>query len=239
MGRAWMPLYVGDYLRDTRDLNTLQHGAYLLLIMHYWQHDALPSDDARLAAITGLSIAQWRRIREPVQAKFSDGWRHKRIEAEIAKTDRAFMQRRVAGRNGGIKSGIARAVMQGEAIVRAEAEGKRALHRKRSGPQAAGAAETEPPRTNHNHRFISSSASSRIPPGTSAPMDADTAPHADTRGPETLTNHARANFKPANQWSRQELDSLFARRSVGGAAATAGPPDALSSDTPPNPETGE
>ena len=62
MGRAWMPLYVGDYLRDTRDLNTLQHGAYLLLIMHYWQHDALPSDDARLAAITGLSVAQWRRV---------------------------------------------------------------------------------------------------------------------------------------------------------------------------------
>ena len=73
MGRAWLPLYVGDYLRDTRDLNTLQHGAYLLLIMHYWQHDGLPSDDARLAAIAGLTVAQWRRIREPVQAKFTDG----------------------------------------------------------------------------------------------------------------------------------------------------------------------
>jgi len=73
MGRAWMPLYVGDYLRDTRDLNTLQHGAYLLLIMHYWQHDALPTDDARLAAIAGLPVAQWRRIREPVQAKFAEG----------------------------------------------------------------------------------------------------------------------------------------------------------------------
>src|SRR5580704_8100543 len=177
MGRAWMPLYVGDYLRDTRDLNTLQHGAYLLLIMHYWQHDALPGDDARLAAITGLSVAQWRRIREPVQAKFTDGWRHKRIEAEIAKTDRAFMQRRAAGPNGGIKSGIARAVMQGEAIIRAEAEGKRALHRKRSGPEARGAAEAKPPRTNHSHRFISSSASSMIPPGTSEPMDASRAPH--------------------------------------------------------------
>ena len=93
MGRAWLPLYVGDYLRDTRDLNTLQHGAYLLLIMHYWQHDALPTDDARLAAIAGLPVAQWRRIREPVQAKFAEGWRHKRIEAELAKLDRAVMQR--------------------------------------------------------------------------------------------------------------------------------------------------
>jgi DNA-binding transcriptional regulator YdaS (Cro superfamily) len=26
-----MPLYVGDHLRDTRDLNTLQHGAYLCI----------------------------------------------------------------------------------------------------------------------------------------------------------------------------------------------------------------
>jgi Protein of unknown function (DUF1376) len=78
------------------------------VVMHYWQHDGLPSDDARLAAITGLSVARWRRSREPVQAKFADGWKHKRIEAEIAKVDRAFMQPRLAGRNGGIKSGIAR-----------------------------------------------------------------------------------------------------------------------------------
>ena len=169
MGRAWMPLYVGDYLRDTRDLNTLQHGAYLLLIMHYWQHDALPSDDARLAAITGLSVAQWRRIREPVQAKFSDGWRHKRIEAEIAKTDRALMQRRAAGRNGGVKSGIARAVAQGEAIIRAQAEGKRALRRNPSGPAASDPAGGKQPRTNHNHRFESSSAAREGPERAKAP----------------------------------------------------------------------
>ena len=155
MGRAWMPLYVGDYLRDTRDLNTLQHGAYLLLIMHYWQHDALPTDDARLAAIAGVSVAQWRRIREPVQAKFSEGWRHKRIEAELAKVDRAFMQRRLAGRNGGIKSGIARAVAQGEAIIQAEAKAKRALSRSPSGTQAGGEAARQQPRTNHIHNFSS------------------------------------------------------------------------------------
>jgi uncharacterized protein YdaU (DUF1376 family) len=198
-----MPLYVGDYLRDTRDLNTLQHGAYLLLIMHYWQHDALPSDDARLAAITGLSVAQWRRIREPVQAKFADGWKHKRIEAELAKVDRAFMQRRLAGRNGGIKSGIARAVAQGEAIirtqVRAQAEGKRALARKTSEPQAGGAAARQQPRTNHNHNhnFSSFPSDTAVVPGPIERPAGATPP------------------KPANQWSRQELDALFARRVAG------------------------
>jgi uncharacterized protein YdaU (DUF1376 family) len=214
MGRAWMPLYVGDYLRDTRDLNTLQHGAYLLLIMHYWQHDALPTDDARLAAIAGLSVAQWRRIREPVQAKFADGWKHKRIEAELVKLDRAVMQRRVAGRRGGIKSGIARAVSQGEAIIRAEAEGKRALHRSSIGRDAGGPAEHKQPRTNRNHRSISSSSSS------------DSFSSGNDVGPAQPADH-----KPANQWSRQELDALFARRIVGGSA------DAPANKS--NPETGE
>jgi uncharacterized protein YdaU (DUF1376 family) len=205
MGRAWMPLYVGDYLRDTRDLNTLQHGAYLLLIMHYWQHDALPTDDARLAAIAGLPVAQWRRIREPVQAKFAQGWRHKRIEAELAKLDRAVMQRRLAGRNGGIKSGIARAVAQGEAIIRAQAEGKRALARNASERQAGAPAEPKQPRTNHNQRFISSS---------------------------SVSASDQENQKPANQWSRQELDALFARRTVADRTAP-------SNNKPSNPETGD
>jgi uncharacterized protein YdaU (DUF1376 family) len=229
MGRAWMPLYVGDYLRDTRDLNTLQHGAYLLLIMHYWQHGALPGDDARLAAITGLSVAQWRRVREPVQAKFADGWKQKRIEAELAKVDWAFMQRRLAGRNGGIKSGIARAVAQGEAIIRAQAEGKRALARNPSGREADRPAPPGDPRTNHNHNFSSSpsspsslrsssSSEGRIaPPQRPGPM----APQ-----PNELVGAAAkpAPIKPANQWSRHELDALFARRIAGAGDAHAEAP---------------
>jgi molybdenum-dependent DNA-binding transcriptional regulator ModE len=154
-----------------------------------------------------------------VQAKFAAGWKHKRIEAEIAKVDRAFMQRRLAGRNGGIKSGIARAVAQGEAIIRAQAEGRRALARNASEREAGGQAELKPPRTNHNHRFSSSS----------SPSSSENEPGSDPPGPE---QDARAGMleklprsKPANQWSRQELDALFARRTFGAAAAPA-PDDA-------------
>src|SRR4029077_12691555 len=48
-----------------RDLNTLQHGAYLLLIMHYWQHDALPSDDARLPPPPRASVGAGAGLRAP------------------------------------------------------------------------------------------------------------------------------------------------------------------------------
>ena len=208
MGRAWLPLYVGDYLRDTRDLNTLQHGAYLLLIMHYWQHDGLPSDDARLAAIAGLTVAQWRRIREPVQAKFADGWKHKRIDAELARADRVFLQRRLAGRNGGIKSGIARAVQQGEAIIRAQAEAQAdacpPLERTRSG-RAGG---SEQPRTNHNHRFESSSAAPGFP--RTPPLAAD-ARQARPKRPRA-TKARQTRHHPAK--ARQSMVAPGARRPV-------------------------
>src|SRR5215472_10286820 len=129
--------------------------------MHYWQHAALPTDDARLAAIAGLTVAQWRRIREPVQAKFSEGWKHKRIEAELLKIERAIEQRRLAGQRGGIKSGIARAVAQGEAIIRAQARAKRMA----SGHEADAQAAPEQSRTNHNQRRISSLPSAASQPG--------------------------------------------------------------------------
>lgn len=86
MNRPWMPLYVADYRADTVHLSAAQHGAYLLLIMHYWLTGALPSDDAALARIACMTPAEWRKARPTIQAFFKDGWKHKRIDAELEQT---------------------------------------------------------------------------------------------------------------------------------------------------------
>lgn len=98
--RAWMPLYVPDYLADTGHMSTVEHGAYLLLIMHYWQNDGLPTDDKRLARIARLSPDEWASVRETIADLFDGNWRHKRIDAEIAKATDLISKRRAAGKAG-------------------------------------------------------------------------------------------------------------------------------------------
>jgi uncharacterized protein YdaU (DUF1376 family) len=82
--RPWMPLYIADFLRKTTHLDAMESGAYLLLIMDYWQNDSLPTDDKRLARIAKLTDRQWRDAKATLQAFFHDGWKHDRIDAEIA-----------------------------------------------------------------------------------------------------------------------------------------------------------
>lgn len=81
-----MPLYIADYLRDTRKLTTAEHGAYLLLIMEYWTAGELPADDRQLSRIVGMTAPEWRKAKPNVQSFFTDGWRHKRIDKELAKS---------------------------------------------------------------------------------------------------------------------------------------------------------
>lgn len=98
--RPWMPLYIADYLADTAHLGAAQSGAYMHLIMHYWQHSALPVDDAGLARIAKLTPGEWRRERATLQAFFHDGWRHKRIDAELADATAHLTAKAEAGRKG-------------------------------------------------------------------------------------------------------------------------------------------
>jgi uncharacterized protein YdaU (DUF1376 family) len=102
--RPWMPLYVADYRADTAHLSTAQHGAYLLLIMHYWMTGGLSNDDVQLARIACMTAKEWGKARPVIAALFSDGWKHKRIEHELTEAARISM----AGKAGGEASGRAR-----------------------------------------------------------------------------------------------------------------------------------
>lgn len=84
MKRPWMPLYIADYLKDTTHLGALESGAYLHLIMHYWQHGGLPDNEKQLAQIAKLTAREWSRLRGTLKPFFHDGWKHKRIEGELA-----------------------------------------------------------------------------------------------------------------------------------------------------------
>jgi uncharacterized protein YdaU (DUF1376 family) len=103
-----MPLYVGDYLADTGHLTTVQHGAYILLIMNYWTRGKLPGDDRQLAAITKLSLRDWRRHKPVLAAFFGESWQHRRLDAELIRAVDKRDKRAVAGSRGGTTSAIRR-----------------------------------------------------------------------------------------------------------------------------------
>lgn len=111
---TWMPIYWGDYAKDTGHLSAVHHGAYLMLLKHYWTHgEPLPDDDAQLWRIACTdSPSAWRKIRAVVLAFFEkrDGrLHHGRVDLELAKAEgnaerRAELARRAADARWGNKT---------------------------------------------------------------------------------------------------------------------------------------
>lgn len=97
----FMPLYVADYLSDAAHLSTLEHGAYLLLIMTYWQRgEALPADDRKLARICRVGPREWKRLKPVISEFFEvscDNWSHSRIDRELANVHAKSLKKRKAG----------------------------------------------------------------------------------------------------------------------------------------------
>lgn len=108
MQRPFVQFWIGDYLADTGHLTRSQHGAYFLLILHYWSTGSLPNDDAQLASITRSTMAEWMVDRAVLNGFFHDGWQHCRIDAEIERATRKIAQRKEAGAKGGTVASINR-----------------------------------------------------------------------------------------------------------------------------------
>jgi uncharacterized protein YdaU (DUF1376 family) len=83
----YMKLWHGDYLADTSHLSTIEHGAYLLLLMVMWRNGGtLPNDDVRLARYAKLRANQWTKMRSTILEFFEidgDTIRHQRITKEL------------------------------------------------------------------------------------------------------------------------------------------------------------
>ena len=103
MERIRLHLHLGDYFRHTIHLNTTAHGAYFLLICHYYVHGKLPDDEDEIRLVTKLDRQRWQKYKPILQSFFRDGWKHKRIDEEIeaAKKLSEVKRANVAARYGG------------------------------------------------------------------------------------------------------------------------------------------
>ena len=102
---TWMPMFWGDYARDTGHLNATGHGAYLMLIKHYWcTGRPLNDDDDELWRIACCdSKKEWVALRPKIVRLFivdNGALRHKRIDREIAAAIAALNAKAEAGRRG-------------------------------------------------------------------------------------------------------------------------------------------
>jgi uncharacterized protein YdaU (DUF1376 family) len=104
-GDRWLPLYVADYLGDTMHLTGPEHGAYLLLLMHYWRNGPLPDDDRKLAHIARTEAGLWKEIGVTIREFFTvgdDGLLHqKRMDWELRRWADISSKRSNAGKLGG------------------------------------------------------------------------------------------------------------------------------------------
>jgi hypothetical protein len=100
-GMEWFPFRLGPYAKKTGHLTCLEHGAYGMLMRHYYTVGSLPKADRSLAAICRLSLPQWKAIRPTIAEFFDADWKQDRIERELAEFRAKSEVRAEAGRKGG------------------------------------------------------------------------------------------------------------------------------------------
>lgn len=99
----WMPLYTGDFLRDTQGMSTEEVGALVLLYVQFWTKGTLDDNDDTLSRTVRLSLDRWKAVKSVLMEPFrlQDGrWKHDALEAEHLKWTEYRRNRSEAGRKG-------------------------------------------------------------------------------------------------------------------------------------------
>src|SRR5205085_5893319 len=139
-----LPLWTDAYLGDTTHLTTIEHGAYLLLLMTAWRTRdcSLPDDDRLLARYARLNAQQWKRMRPIIAAFFTvEGgvWKQGRLTDERGAVERHRQQQSEKGKAGAVAKSLKR---QG----RDQAAGKSGL--------ASASAQGQPDASSHLHTQV-------------------------------------------------------------------------------------
>jgi uncharacterized protein YdaU (DUF1376 family) len=106
----YMQLYVSDYLADTAHLTAQQHGAYMLLLMNYWQRGKpLDNTNERLSHVARLSPEEWKQAKPTLEEFFvidGDLWIHTRVEDDLEKIREKSAKASFAGRRSVVARGL-------------------------------------------------------------------------------------------------------------------------------------
>jgi len=102
---AYLPLYTGDYLRDTQHLSCSEHGIYLKLLMHCWdQKGPAPLDERKLCGIVNArssdEIEALRRVLGEFFVRMEDGHYNHRMQREVERCEVISGVRSEAGKKG-------------------------------------------------------------------------------------------------------------------------------------------
>jgi uncharacterized protein YdaU (DUF1376 family) len=102
----YIQLYVADYLASTMHLSVDEHGAYLLLIMNYWQ-TGKPIKEKHIRSIAKLDNERYENVIATLKEFFNvteDGfWIHDRIERDLINVYEKSRKASEAGKKSAIK----------------------------------------------------------------------------------------------------------------------------------------
>lgn len=116
----YIQLYVADYLADTMHLTAEEHGAYLLLIMNYWQ-TGKPLSDRKIGAISRVNNERLTDVKETLSEFFTiddDGfWHHGRIDQELEKVKSKCVKASIAGKKSAESRAKSKRTLNGRSTV--------------------------------------------------------------------------------------------------------------------------